>query len=51
MKEFTASGNGVHEFLWDGTNESGEVLPAGIYFAAVEQNREQKAVQKLMILR
>jgi flagellar hook assembly protein FlgD len=51
VREFLAIGNGVHEFFWDGTAESGEVLPGGIYFAALEQNREQKAVQKVMILR
>jgi hypothetical protein len=51
VREFTTTGGGVQEFLWDGAGESGEVLPGGIYFAAVEQNREQKAVQKVMILR
>jgi hypothetical protein len=50
VREFTAAGSGIHEFLWDGTSESGEVLPGGIYFAALEQNREQKAVQKVMLL-
>lgn len=51
VKEFVTAGSGIHEFVWDGTGASGEVLPGGIYFAAVEQNREQKAVQKVMILR
>jgi hypothetical protein len=51
VREFTSSGNGMHEFQWDGTNEAGDKLPGGVYFAALEQNHEPRAVQKVMLMR
>jgi hypothetical protein len=51
VREFTSSGSGAHEFYWDGTSESGDVLPGGVFFAALEPNGEQRTVRKVMILR
>jgi len=51
VREFTSSGSGAHECYWDGTGESGDVLPGGVYFAALEPNSEQRTVRKVMILR
>ena len=51
VREFSAAGSGVHQVRWDGRDDAGDELPGGIYFATVEQNREQRAVRKVMILR
>jgi hypothetical protein len=51
IREFSASGSGVHQVRWDGRDDAGDELPGGVYFATVEQNHEQRAVRKVMILR
>lgn len=51
VREYPMSGSGVHQVRWDGFDDAGDELPGGVYFAAVEQNREQRAVRKVMILR
>lgn len=41
---------GYHELIWSGVNDSGVEVPSGIYFVAVETDR-QRAVQRLIFLR
>lgn len=51
VREYPMSGSGVQQVRWDGLDDAGDELPGGVYFAAVEQNHEQRAVRKVMILR
>lgn len=51
VREYPTSVSGVQQVRWDGLDDAGDELPGGVYFAAVEQNHEQRAVRKVMILR
>lgn len=51
VREFSAAGNPLLRVRWDGRDEAGDELPDGVYFAALEQNHEPRAVRKVMILR
>lgn len=43
-------GPGRHAFIWDGTNDAGARVPAGIYFCRVSANGEQ-AMRRVISLR
>jgi len=43
--------SGIHHVVWNGLDERGQQVPAGIYFYALEANNGEKSMKKLVILR
>jgi len=40
----------IHQIFWDGTDDAGRKLPAGVYFISIESSDYQK-VEKAVLLR
>ena len=40
---------GIHEIKWDGKNNSGNVVPSGIYFCILRTNQNMKAIKLILM--
>ena len=41
--------NGTYDFIWDGNNEKGSKLPAGVYFGILQAGNENDT-HKLILM-
>jgi len=42
---------GMHELIWNGIHQSGDLAPSGIYFIQICYNNSQKVVKKALFLK
>jgi hypothetical protein len=51
VRELATRPDAAQDVTWDGCDETGNELPGGIYFAAVESSGVESAVQKVLLVR
>ena len=49
--DINSNHNGLFSTFWDGKNEKGNVMPAGIYFIHLNENNRTASIQKVLYLK